>query len=363
MKPRVAIVLSGFGVVERGAESMLAELLPRLSDRFDFTVYSRSGRGPNGVARPALARQTLERLYLSTRLGRKLLDSLFLDPIHLEWTSHLLCSLPSLARGGYDVIWHETGLWGGYLLAALRRVTGVKLLDYAHSSHPGWEVPFARRRPDLWVTADPELAQTVRSQVAGLRVEVVPQGVDCERFRPDVEPLELDLPRPVALVVGSLTPDKQPDLALTAAARSRAALVLTGEGPLRDRIDRLGAELLGPRRYRHLEIDGPELPRLYAAADLLVLTSPLESGALVALEAMACGKPVVTAADAVRRQLVADAGVLVEEQSVDAYASAIDKALSTDWGERPRSRALLYSVDRQAQRFGDLLAALSREDR
>lgn len=363
MKPRVAVVLSGFGVVERGAESMLSELLPRLTHRFELTVYSRSGQGPNGVARPALARQTLERLYLSTRPGRKLLDSLFLDPIHVEWASHLLCSLPSLARGRYDVIWHETGLWGGYILAALRRVTGVKLLDYAHSSHPGWELPFARRRPDIWVTANPELAQRVRSEVAGLRVEVVSQGVNCERFRPDVQPLELGLEGPIALVVGSLTPDKRPDLAVAAAARSGATVALTGDGPLRDRIDRLGAELLGPQRYRHLRIDGADLPRLYAAVDLLVLSSPLESGALVALEAMACGKPVVTAADSVRRRLVADAGVLVEEQSIEAYAGAISEALHSDWGQRPRSRALLYSVEKQAQRFGDLLADLAGENR
>jgi len=363
MKPKVAIVLSGYGVVHRGAESMIGELLPRLAERFDIHVYSRSGEGPGGVARPAIPRQVLERLYLSTTAGRKLLDTLFLDPIHMEWASHLLSSLPSLIRGGYEVIWHETGLWGGYILGGLRKATGVKLLDYGHSSHLGWELPFARRRPDIWVTANPELAEQVRSQVDGLRVEVVPQGVDCERFRPDVEPWELDLEGPVALVVGSLTPDKRPDLALEAIARSGAAAVFAGDGPLLSQIHRLGAELLGPRRFFSIQIERPELPRLYAAADLVVLTSPLESGALAVLEAMSCGKPVVTAADTVRRQLVGDAGVLVQEQSAEAYASAISKALGTDWGERPRTRALAYSIDKQAQRLGDLLDDLAGKDR
>ena len=74
MKPKVAVVLSGYGVVQRGAESMLEELRARLEDRFELHVYSRSGRGPGGVAKPAMPRSATERLYLATRFGRKLLD-------------------------------------------------------------------------------------------------------------------------------------------------------------------------------------------------------------------------------------------------------------------------------------------------
>ena len=51
MRPRVAIVLSGYGVVPRGAEAMMGDLLPRLADRFEITTFSRSGQGPGGVAR------------------------------------------------------------------------------------------------------------------------------------------------------------------------------------------------------------------------------------------------------------------------------------------------------------------------
>ena len=361
MKTRVAVVLSGYGVVHRGAEAMLEELLPRLEDRFEFHVYSRSGRGPGGVARPAIPRSALERLYLASQFGRKLLDTLYLDPIHVEWTSHLLLSLPALLRGRYQVIWHETGLWGGFILGAARRLTGAKLLDYAHSSHPGWEIPFARRRPDLYVTANPELAARARTEVPGLRVEIVPPGVDCERFRPGVDPWDLDVARPVALFVGALSPEKRPDLAIEAAAMSGMSAVVAGSGPLQGEIDSLASATLGIDRYRRLEIGRADLPRLYAAADVVILSSPLESGALAVLEAMACDRPVVTAADRIRRELVGDTGVLVEEQSATAYAAALTEALHTDWGERPRLRALTYSVDQQARRFGDLLAELAGE--
>lgn len=361
MKPRVAVVLSGYGIVPRGAESMLGEILPRLEDRFELHVYSRSGRGPGGIGRPAIPRSVLERPYLATLWGRKFLDTLYLDPIHVEWLSHLILSLPSLLQGRYEVIWHETGLWGGFLLGVVRRLTGARLLDYAHSSHPGWEVPFARRRPDMFITADPVLADTVMQEVPGLRLEVVPPGVDCQLFRPDAEPWNLDLPRPMALFVGALSPEKRPDLAVEAAALSGLSLAVAGTGPLQSEIDALAASALGAQRYRRLEIERSELPRLYAAADVAILSSPLESGALVVLEAMACNRPVVTAADPIRRQMVADAGVLVEEQTASAYAKALNAALNTHWGDRPRQRALEHSVDRQAERFGDLIAELAGE--
>lgn len=359
MKPRVAIVLSGYGVVPRGAEAMLGELLPRLEDRFEIHVYSRSGQGPGGIARPAIPRSAFERLYLSTKLGRKILDTLYLDPIHIEWFSHLLFSLPSLLRGQYQVIWHETGFWGGWTLAAVRRMTGARLLDYAHSSHPGWELPFARRRPDAFVTANPELAEMIRRDVPGLRVEVIPQGVDCDLFRPGAEPWDLTPTRPIALFVGALSPEKRPDLAVRAVAETEMSMVIAGEGPLQGEIDALAASALGSDRYQRVSLDRSELPRLYAAADVVLLTSPLESGALAVLEALACGRPVVTAADRIRRELVGNAGVLVADQTVSAYGEGIRKALDTDWGHRPRERALHYSIDNQAARFGDLIQDLA----
>jgi glycosyltransferase involved in cell wall biosynthesis len=363
MKPKVAVILSGYGVVPRGAESMLGEILPKLAEDFDLHVYSRSGQGPGGIARPAIPRSLLEPLYLRTKLGRKIFDTLYLDPLHVEWASHLLASLPSLIRGGYQVIWHETGLWGGFLLGALRRLTGVKLLDYAHSSHPGWELPFARRRPDIFVTADPDLARRVREEVTGLRVEIVPQGVDCDRFQPGLEPWELTVDRPVALFVGALSPEKRPDLAIEAAALAGFSAVVAGTGPLAGEIDALAHESLGSTRYARLDVERADIARLYNAADVIILPSPLESGALAVLESMACGTPVVTANDAVRRELVGEAGVLVAEQTPTAYAEGLLRARDTEWGDRPRDRAVSYSLTRQAQRFGDLLAELTAEQR
>lgn len=359
-RPKVAVILSGYGQVERGAEALLSQWLPRLEDRLDLHVYSRSGMGPGGIARPSISRSSIATMYLGTRLGRKLLDTLYLEPIHLEWTSHLLTSLPSLIRGRFDVIWHETGLWGGYLLSWLRKLTGVRLLDVAHSNQLGWEVPFARRRPDIFVAQSDSFAEQIRSQVPGLRVEVVRQGVDCNFFQPGVERYPIELRPPVVLVVGALSPEKAPHIAIEAVAGTRASLVLAGDGPLAPSVDALARERLGPDRYRRLALERREMPGLYAAADLLLAPSPREAGPLAALEAMACNKPVVATADSARRELIGDSGILVEGAEPQTLADAIENTLGLQWGDRPRRQALSHSVDDSARKLGDLLCELAR---
>ncbi len=360
-RPRVAVVLSGFGVVGRGAESFLDTVLPGLEEHFDLHVYSRSGRGPGGVKHRAIPRGWVEPLYRSATPVRKLLDTLFLDPLHVEWTTHLLRALPSLLRGRYAVIWHETGLWGGMLLAGVRRRTGARLLDIAHGAHAGWEVPFARRRPDLYVTFTQWAAQAIRQEVPGLRVEVVPQVVDTEAFSPDAEPRRLDVRGPRVLMVGALSAEKDPELAVRAVAATDASLVIAGDGPLAERIDRLAAEQLGGDRYQRLAVPHAEMPELYAAADAVLLTSPLESAPLSVLEALACGKPMVTSSDESRREMVGDAGVLVEDRDPATWAAAVRSALEEDWSGRARSRALDFRLENTVERLKHLLAELSEE--
>jgi len=363
MKPRVAVVLSGYGVVQRGAETMLDQLLPPLEHQFDLEVYSMSGQGPGGRAKAAIPRTEIEPIYLAARSSRKVLDTLYLDPLHVEWTTHLLRSLPDLYRRRYDVIWHETGLWGAKILAGLRRHTGVRLLDVAHSSYPGWELPFAKCRPDAYVTADRHLAGLVRREVPNLRVELVPQAVDTELFHPDGETSRLELPHPIALIPGALAPEKSPELALRAVARSGASALVAGSGPLAQDIDTMAADLLAPNRYFRVEVERTEMPKIYRAADVVVLASPLESGALAVLEAMACGVPVVTTDDTVRREIVGEAGELVSGREIEDFSTAIVRTLERDWGSQPRQRALEFSVDRASERFRAILMSLAEKQR
>ncbi|HJV04482.1 MAG TPA: glycosyltransferase, partial [Actinomycetota bacterium] len=144
------------------------------------------------------------------------------------------------------------------------------------------------------------------------RVRVVPPGVDRSVFRPRPaaearEALGLGGAR-VLLFVGRLQSLKGPDVAIRTLAEAvrldprvgrDLSLVVVGgpSGPGHDPVERL-RDLAGSlgvgERVRFLPPrPHPELPELYSAADVVLVPSRSESFGLVALEAQACGVPVV----------------------------------------------------------------------
>jgi D-inositol-3-phosphate glycosyltransferase len=151
------------------------------------------------------------------------------------------------------------------------------------------------------------------------RVAVVEPGVDLDRFRPAAAGSEaaarrrLGLPSTgyVVAFVGRIQPLKGPDVLLRAVAAlhrrdpeiaAELTVVIAG-GPSGSGLDRpaglidLAASLGIADAVRFLPPQtGDDLPALYRAADLVAVPSYNESFGLVALEAQACGTPVVAAA-------------------------------------------------------------------
>lgn len=341
---KVAFLMPGVGVVRRGAEFFVLELARALAAERGFAVEILS-RGPAaplpGRRVRALARDGgYGRLYAAARPLRKILDTLFLDPINVEWATAALSAYPLLRDGGYDVAVLEGGLVGGWVGRRLRRRIGLPFIDVAHGNSPRWEVAFARQRPDRVVTFTRTQAEMLRRRVPGAEVEVIPHGVDLARFAPGARPVALDLERPVVLAAGSLDPQKRFHLALEAVARlRRGSLVVLGEGPSAADLDARAARRLGAGRYLRTAVERSRLPGWYAAADLFTLPSASEAFGLVYLEAMACGLPCVAPADAVRREVLGDAALYTEVENLASYAATLEEALARDWGEQPRRRA------------------------
>ncbi len=72
------------------------------------------------------------------------------------------------------------------------------------------------------------------------------------------------------------------------------SLKIVGEGPLRGELQRLAADLKIADRVRFAgEIDHGQMPAVYHAADLFVQSSRHEAQGMAALEAAACGLPVI----------------------------------------------------------------------
>jgi glycosyltransferase involved in cell wall biosynthesis len=362
--------MPGVGVVERGAEAFVVELCAALARDHGFAVTLLCrGEAPvphRRIRAVPRGQKLVNAVYSATRWGRKTLDTLFLDPLSLEWYSAALSALPELWRGRYDVVVMEGGLVGAWLCRLLRRLRGVPWVDVAHGADPKWEGAFARQRPDRVVAFTAAAAREIHRRAAGARVVVIPHGVDLALFTPQAAPVELELPRPVILCAGAVDAHKQVGLAVEAVARlaaesGAASLVVLGDGPAGAGVDRLAAARLGPGRYLRQTVRRDAMPGWYAAADCFTLPSRTESFGLAYLEAMACGLPVVAPDDPVRREVIGDAGLFCAPADAGDYAGALGDALARDWGDQPRRQAERFPIAATVRAYAELLAEVATE--
>ena len=217
------------------------------------------------------------------------------------------------------------------------------------------------------------------------RVLVVPPGVDLDRFAPTDrrrarEQVGVAQDAVVLLFVGRIQPLKAPDVLLHAAAR-----LLADEPGLRDRLQVLvvgapsGSGLAEPRKLQELATSlgiadvvrfvppqrPAELAAHYRAADVVVVPSHNESFGLVALEAQACGTPVVAAAVGGLTTAVEDgvSGVLVGGHDPADYARAVRSVLAQRelLSAGARRHATRFSWDRTADSLVDAYTAAGAE--
>ena len=202
-------------------------------------------------------------------------------------------------------------------------------------------------------------------------VHVVSPGVDLYTFTPgqgrSAARTIVDLPQDSLVVsfVGRIQPHKGPEVLIRATSelvkhspllRHRLIVNITGgaSGANTEEVDRL-KELATWLAIDDVVRFAPPVPRAdlaqwYRAADLVVVPSYSESFGLVALEAQACGTPVVATAVGGLRTAVADgiSGVLVDGHDPKAWSSVISRLL-----QEPQRRVLLsMGAIEHASHFG-----------
>jgi glycosyltransferase involved in cell wall biosynthesis len=164
------------------------------------------------------------------------------------------------------------------------------------------------------------------------------------------------------LFVGTLEPRKNlPGLLqayrlLRDAGTTEAPLVLVGgKGWLYDEIfERIGTLVLTEHvRFLH-DVPDADLPGLYSAAGVLTTPSFYEGFGLPALEAMACGTPVVVSDRASLPEVVGEAGLLVNADDPEDIAKALgrvlgDEALRVRMRERGLAQAARFTWDKAAR--------------
>ncbi|WP_438867428.1 D-inositol-3-phosphate glycosyltransferase [Paractinoplanes ferrugineus] len=200
------------------------------------------------------------------------------------------------------------------------------------------------------------------------RTAVVQPGVDLDRFRPGPSArARLGLPPADKIVafVGRIQPLKAPDVLISALPfmTDPAVTVVICGGPSGSGLDRptalieLAASLGVSDRVLFLPPQtGDDLAALYRSADVVAVPSYSESFGLVALEAQACGTPVVAAAVGGLVTAVRDgvSGMLVDGHDPRDWARALDSLLAAPrhlaaLAEGAAAHAAGFSWDRTAE--------------
>jgi glycosyltransferase involved in cell wall biosynthesis len=219
-----------------------------------------------------------------------------------------------------------------------------------------WERALGRSVDRVIAQCRDEVGELRRMGVPRSRIAIVPSGVDCSVFSPDgpAVPRTPGLRR--LLAVGRLVERKGLRDAIDALYEvPDAELLIVGGGPdgdpaaarLRDYVERAG---LADRVRLVGAVPRAEMPRWYRSADLLVTAPWYEPFGLTALEAMACGVPVVaTAVGGLTDTVVAGVtGDHVPPRDPSALGVALRKLLDDD---ARRAEYAAAAVDRVRQHY------------
>lgn len=360
---RVLHVITGLGV--GGAESMLTRLAtlapPSLLTQ---RVVALVPGGPNravleqagiGVADLGMTRG-MPSLGALRRLAAEIRD--FAPDVVQSWMYHAdLCALAARALSGCSprLAWGvrcsdmDTRRYGPLLRMVIR---ACALLS---------------GRPDA-VVANSVAGRDVHLGLgyAPRRFEIIPNGIDVTRFRPDAERraalrarLGIAADRPLVAQVARVDPMKDYDGLLAALDRvPEVDALLIGAGT-----EDLPA---GPRRHRLGRRS--DVADLLCAADVIVSSSAFGEGFSNALaEGMACGLPAVTTDVGDARLVVGDSGLVVPPGDPAALADAI-RALATEDAAQHAARAAAarahvvdnFAIDVIIRRFAVFYADLVR---
>jgi glycosyltransferase involved in cell wall biosynthesis len=237
----------------------------------------------------------------------------------------------------------------------------------------GWRRQRTLRRLHGAIAASERAAALLRDLVPDLRVAVIPQlgvHVPTEPEHAHHEGLAIGC-------VGRLVPERGVDSLLQALAENRAHrwhLTVVGDGPDRERLERLASDLRLAARVRWTGALPPdEVPKLWPELDVLVLPARAlpgwaEPAAHVVAEAMAHEVAVVGTSGGATPEVIGDAGVVVPPDDALALSAALRRLAAPDqrraMAQAGRARAMqLFSDDAIAERtlaFWKELGTVSR---
>lgn len=214
------------------------------------------------------------------------------------------------------------------------------------------------------------LRNTILAQgVAKNKLHLIPQGVDCEGYKPssfktnNLRPAASE-PAFLCLCVANHYRVKGVDILLHALTLTdqKINLLLVGAGPETAALKSLAHELGLGARVTFAGAQPPEaIPDWINAADAVVIPSRNEGGPAVLLQAMACGKPVVSTAVGMVPAVITDErlGLTVPVDDTQALAAALERVRTMSWdASHIREQVLSFSWPNISARIENVYRAV-----
>ena len=327
----------------RGAETFVKELSDRLKERHRVLVIS--GNRKNVKRWPFLWR-------------------FYLDPHGVYTLIFTLRNLSKIWKQKFDIVVPINGGWQPTLIRLITWFYGGKTVISGQSG-VGWDDKNNLWNfPDCFVALSSFAENWAKKVNSFVNVISIPNGVDTNKFRPDGEKLDLKLKKPIIITVGALTKSKRIDFVIKAVAKLKnTSLLVVGEGDLKIDLQDLGKKFLR-NRFQLISLPFSEMPKAYRAADLFTLVSEsYYSFEIAIVEALATNLPVVVNSDSIRKEIIRDTGILVNPTDISSYSEALDKALKTNWHEKPREVALDYDWNKISEMYEKLFFDLLKEEK
>ncbi|HEX4439130.1 MAG TPA: glycosyltransferase [Thermoanaerobaculia bacterium] len=347
----------------RGGEKVLEAILPLLENPTVFTLFHVPGSVSPGIERYPIVASYLNRLPFAAAgyrnympLFARAVESFDLSGYDLVVSSSHSVAKGAIAREGAPHLCycHTPVRWAyeqfdRYFPRATTRFYAAKRAAVARLRE--WDLATAGR-PTRYLANSSAVADRIRHTYRRL-ADVCHPPVDVEFFHPDGSPRGDFL-----LAVGALVPYKRYEEAIEAARIVRRPLVIVGKGPEEARL-----RAVAPPDVRFASGLPPEALRaLYRSCAAYVQPGEEDFG-IAAVEAIACGAPVVALGRGGARDIVVEDvnGALYEEDSGEALANALRRALGRGFDyTRIRASALPFRTERFTDEFSAALREVSR---
>lgn len=359
---KIAFLIPGLGIIERGAENFVMELTKKISKKFEIVIYSRgvhpelkNRQNVKLIIVKSLSRNNLffNLLYKLHPFISRVLDKFNLSPNEIEMLTFSLMSSFFLLRSNYKLIFPVNGFWGVLLCRLIRY---IRKTPFIYVAHGGEQIDIVKQRPDKYIATTLYTYRWLKKKSLDNNICYIPNGVDTNKFTPGNSKLRLPLEKPIILVIGAFITAKRLDLAIKATALlKKGSLLIIGFGSLEKYLELLGKNLLPKNRFLLAHAKYPQLLDYYRASDLFTLPSDRDPSPLVFLEAMACNLPIVAPDDERRISILGKAALYCDVENIDEYSKTLEIALGKNWKNLPRQQAEKYNWDIIASKYTKLL--------